>query len=428
MKKFWQIIYYFWVSPGIVIGAHILALFFRKVRKGLFPRYTTIKSLQNWMETNQTNEKRVLFHTASLGEFEHIRPVLEALKEEYHTVNIVTFFSPSGYDNVGQTKGLDFHFYLPFDQPKNWKKIYQIIEPSLIIIAKHDVWPGQVWTAHNQNLPIYLINASLSAKSSRTRRGVKRFLKHVYRDFTQICAISDDDAKRFSVHYPRCHVEMVGDTKYDQVVLRRELARKQEVLPNEWTKNHWIFIAGSIWSQDEEYIFPALIKMLEEETSFRLVLVPHQPEPKAIARITEKFNKWGVQLFSKREQLKDEHILIVDVIGYLSCLYNHAHAAYVGGSFQQGIHNVMEPAIFSIPVFYGPVHENSYEAIQLARDNGGIVINNSKELYQEIGGIIKNEERRISLGEKAEKFATRNIGATDLFLSRWDKFLTTNKT
>jgi len=415
------------VNPGIVIGAHILALFFSKVRKGLFPRYSTIMQLQNWIGSTKPAKKRVLFHTASLGEFEHIKPVLLALEEKYQTVNIVTFFSPSGYDNVGQTKGLDFHFYLPFDYPKNWSKIYQMIKPSIIIIAKHDVWPGQVWTAHNQNLPIYLINASLSAKSSRTRWGVKSFLKHVYRDFTGICAISEDDAERFSIHYPRCHVEMVGDTKYDQVVLRKKSAREQDLLPKNWIDNHWIFMAGSIWPEDEEHVLPALIKLLEEEAALRIVLVPHQPEPKAITRLEETFKKWGIKLFSQRDQLKNEQILIVDVVGYLAGLYNYAKAAYVGGSFQQGIHNVMEPAIFGIPVFYGPVHENSYEATQLSNENGGLVVNNSNEIYRGIRSVFIDEEKRTAYGKRAEKFATRNVGATELLLKRWENLLTTNK-
>jgi 3-deoxy-D-manno-octulosonic-acid transferase len=425
MKKIWQIIYYFWVNPGIVIGAHVLAIFFSKVRKGLFPRYITIKRLQNWIRSTKPETRRVLFHTASLGEFEHIRPVLEALKEKYQTINIVTFFSPSGYNNVKNTRGLDFHFYLPFDQSYKWKKIYQIIKPSLIIIAKHDVWPGQVWTAHSLNLPIYLINASLSEKSSRTRWGVKSFLKHVYRDFTGICAISDEDTKRFSVHYPRCHVEMVGDTKYDQVVLRRKVAREQELLPLKWTDGHWIFMSGSIWPEDEEHLLPALEKILSKNSIVRLVLVPHQPDPKAINRLEEILKIWGTQLFSRREKLDDERILIVDTVGYLAGLYHHAHAAYVGGSFHQGIHNVMEPAIFGIPVFYGPVHENSYEAIQLAKDNGGTVAHNATDLYWKIGNILKNENVRKELGDKAEKFATRNVGATKLLLSRWEKLLTT---
>ena len=428
MKKFWQIIYYLWVSPGIIIGAHILAIFFSKVRKGLFPRYTTIKRLQSWIESTKPESRKVLFHTASLGEFEHVRPVLQALKEKYQTINIVTFFSPSGYDNVANTKGLDFHFYLPFDQPYNWKKIYDLIDPSIIIIAKHDVWPGQVWTARVLGLPIFLINASLSAKSSRTGWGVKSFLKHVYRDFSGICAISDDDTNRFAVHYPRCHVETVGDTKYDQVVLRRKAAEEQKLLSTKWTTGQWIFMAGSIWPEDEEHVIPALKKVLIEEPNVRLVLVPHQPEPKAIHRLQEVFEKWKPQLFSMREKLKDERVLIVDAVGYLAGLYHYAQAAYVGGSFHQGIHNAMEPAIFGIPVFFGPVHENSYEAIQLAKNNGASVIHNADQLYKQIQKILKDNNYRIQQGDKAEKFATRNIGATDLLLSRWEPLLKEHRT
>ena len=424
MKKICQILYYFWVSPGIVIGAHILALFIAKVRKGLFARYTTIKRLNNWFAENRpATTSCVLFHAASLGEFEHIRPVLQALHEKYKTTNIVTFFSPSGYDNVANTKGLDFHFYLPFDQPYNWKKIYKIINPSLIIIAKHDVWPAQIWTANQQGIPIYLINASLSAKSSRTGWGVKSFLKHVYRDFTGICAISDDDARRFSAHYPKCHVEMVGDTKYDQVVLRRDAAKEQNLLPANWTEGKWIFIAGSIWPEDEEHVLPALKKTIAEYDSVRLVLVPHQPDLKAISRLEEAFGKWGTQLFSQRDNLSEERVLIVDAVGYLAGLYHHAHAAYVGGSFHQGIHNAMEPAVFGIPVFFGPVYENSYEAIQLTKDNGGTTICNSGELFQKVQSLVENESLRIEQGKKAEKYATRNVGATDLLLSRWESLL-----
>ena len=427
MKKFWQILYYFWVNPGIVIGAHILAIFFSKVRKGLFPRYKTIRRLRHWIESTKPDKVRVLFHTASLGEFEHIRPVLQSLKEKYQTVNIVTFFSPSGYNNVANSQGLDFHMYLPFDYSYNWNKIYKLIKPSIIIIAKHDVWPGQVWNAHRLNIPIYLINASLSAKSSRTRWGVKSFLKHVYRDFTTICAISDKDKERFSIHYPRCLVEMVGDTKYDQVVLRKKAAQEHNLLPVEWTNRHWIFMAGSIWPEDEEHLLPAFEKILSENPSVRLVLVPHQPEPKAINRLEEYFKKWGTQLFSHREKLKDERVLIVDLVGFLAGLYHHAHAAYVGGSFQQGIHNVMEPAIFGIPVYYGPVHENSYEAIQLANHNGGTVVHDTEDIYRGIDTVLKNENIRKELGDKAEKFATRNIGATELLLSRWENELTREK-
>jgi 3-deoxy-D-manno-octulosonic-acid transferase len=423
MKKFWQIVYCFWVNPGIIIAAHLLALFLRRVRIGLLPRYTTIKHLQNWIDKNDLHGKRILFHTASLGEFEHIRPLLLALKESFQTINFVTFFSPSGYENVDGTIGLDYYFYLPFDRPVNWRRIYSQINPSLVIIAKHDVWPAQVWTAREEGVPIFLINASLGAKSSRTKYGVKSFLKHVYRDFETIYAISKEDGDRFSEHYPRCRVIVVGDTKYDQVVLRKKMAQSQDLLPEDWVGDNWIFVMGSIWPEDEAHLFPAVEKLLNELSQIRLVMVPHQPEDKTIVRIEEKFAAWGVKKFSQRESLDRERILIVDAIGYLAGLYSHAQLAYVGGSFQQGIHNAMEPAVFGIPVLYGPEYENSYEAIQLSKKNGGIVVKNARDIYHQVLHFYQNEKSRQTLGQSAEIFATRNTGATQKLLNQWQGLL-----
>jgi 3-deoxy-D-manno-octulosonic-acid transferase len=220
-----------------------------------------------------------------------------------------------------------------------------------------------------------------------------------------------------------CHVKMVGDTKYDQVVLRRNAAKNQNLLPGKWTDGKWIFMAGSIWPEDEEHVLPALKKAITDYDAVRLVLVPHQPEPKAISRLEDFFGKWGTQLFSKRDKISAERVLIVDAVGYLAGLYHYAHAAYVGGSFHQGIHNAMEPAVFGIPVFFGPVHENSYEAIQLTKNNGGTTIHNSSELFQKVQTLIENESLRIDEGKKAKKFATRNVGATELLLSRWASLL-----
>ena len=204
MKKFWQIIYYYIVTPGILILAHILAVFSKKIRKSLYPRHSTITEIANWLKSSCAVEgKRILFHTASLGEFEHIRPILQMLKEQYQAVNIVTFFSPSGYENVGQPPGLDFYTYLPIDRPKNWKKIFNTVKPSFIVVAKWDIWPGQVWTAHKMGIPIFLINASLRNESTRAKKGVKQFFKYVYRDIDRIFAVSQADAHQFSIHYPR---------------------------------------------------------------------------------------------------------------------------------------------------------------------------------------------------------------------------------
>ncbi len=423
MKKIWQYLYYIIVTPFFIFGIHMAAIFSAKIRSGLLPRYVTIKRLKEWLHQNNPQGKRILFHTASLGEYEHIRPLLEMMKEEYGTVNIVTFFSPSGYKNVGKDPSLDFYFYTPFDRKKNWSDVYNLVNPTLIIIAKWDIWPGQIWTAKKMNIPIYLVNASLRGDSRRTKTGVKRFLKHVFRDFSVIFAVSDVDGERIIKHFPGCPVEVVGDTKYDQVVLRKKHALSQDLIPESWTKNSWIFIAGSIWPEDEEHLFPALKKFIEGKKDVRIILVPHQPEQKAIEKIVNNFKEWGVQKFSNREQLLDERILVIDAIGYLAGLYHYAQLAYVGGSFRQGIHNVMEPAIFGIPVLYGPVHENSHEAVEFSKGNGGFVVKIWKDIYNHTSNFYENNNERLLFGDKAEKFALRNTGATKELLGNWQDLL-----
>ena len=305
----------------------------------------------------------------------------------------------------------------------NWQKIYELLDPTFIIVAKHDVWPGQIWTAKKKSIPAFLVNASLSSRSSRTGFGIKAFLKYVYRDFKCICAISEEDARRFSKHYPRCQVTVSGDTKYDQVVIRRDMAKRQNLFPEKWLKEKWIFVAGSIWPEDEEHLLPALQHFLEDKSTSRIILVPHQPAIKTVDRLSSQFKKWGVETFSHKQQLNRERVLIVDTVGYLAGLYYHAQLAYVGGSFHQGIHNVMEPAVFGIPVLYGPVHENSYEAVQLARGNGGIVVRNQSEIYQQVLKFHDDEKHRAQIGQLAEKYATRNTGATEQLIKRWNPYL-----
>jgi 3-deoxy-D-manno-octulosonic-acid transferase len=417
MKKFWQIIYNYLVTPLSVLVFFIASLFSAKIRKGFYPRFSTIRALLSWLEKEKPEGQRILFHAASFGEFEHIRPVLQILKEKFRTINIVTFFSPSGYENANESENLDFHLYMPVDRPANWRKIYQAVNPSLIIVAKWDVWPAQVWMAKAMNIPIYLINASLREGSRRTKIGIQTFLKYVFRDYAAIYAASEVDGKRISYYYPDCKVELAGDTKYDQVVLRKKKAQSQNLLPVNWLQDYLIFMAGSIWPEDEVHLFPALMKLLKQENKLRLVLVPHQPDQKSIQNI------WGVKKFSTITDLRDERIIVVDLIGYLAGLYCHAQLAYVGGSFRQGIHNIMEPAVFGIPVLFGPVHDDSNEAVQMAKNNGGLVVTNHKLVYKTIKSLLDNRNYRESLGKKAETFALRNTGASVHLINSWRHLL-----
>ena len=404
-------------------AVHIAAIFSKQVREGLFPRRKSIAKLHSWLVEHSETKKYVLFHAASMGEFEHIKPLLFNLKEKYGTINILTFFSPSGYKHVKDTPGLDFYLYMPFDFSLHWKKLYKILNPSLLVISKHDVWPMQIWQAKEMEIPIYLVNASLPEKSSRTRPLIKSFLKHVYRDFSKIFTISEEDAQRFSEHYPRCSVQVMGDTKYDQVMLRKKEALKKNILPETWYKDKWIFLAGSIWPEGEKQLMPGLMNLIEKNENVNLIIVPHEPTEKFIGDFEEKLSKWGVKRFTQVSSDFTERVLIVDTIGQLADLYQYASAAYVGGSFKQGVHNVMEPAIYSIPVMFGPVHENSYEAIQLAKSKGGIVFENESQAIEILEKLFSDEGFRQDTGKKAIDMAQKNIGATDKIIAYWKSIL-----
>jgi 3-deoxy-D-manno-octulosonic-acid transferase len=418
-KIIWEKIYTFIILPLMFLIVHLVSVFSRQVREGLFPRRKSIAELKEWYDDKDKSKKIVLFHAASMGEFEHIKPLLFNLKEKYNTINVLTFFSPSGYKHVKDTPGLDFFLYMPFDFSSQWKKLYKIINPSLLIISKHDVWPMQIWQAKEMDIPIYLVNASLPENSSRTRLFIKSFLKHVYRDFSKIFTISEEDAQRFSEHYPRCSVQIMGDTKYDQVMLRKMEALKKEILPEIWYKDKWIFLAGSIWPEGEKHLLPGLVSLIEKNENVNLIIVPHEPIDKFVNAIEDKLSKWGVIKFTQLTKEFTERVIIVDTIGQLADLYQYAIAAYVGGSFKQGVHNVMEPAIYGIPVLFGPVHENSYEAIQLAKIEGGIVFENEDQAKEILERLFTDESFRKATGKKALDMAQKNIGATDKLLTYW---------
>jgi 3-deoxy-D-manno-octulosonic-acid transferase len=422
-----QFLYTWFIFPLIFVGAHLYALFSSRIRAGLLPRYESLHKLTAWRSQQDSVDKIILIHAASLGEFEHIKPLLHRFKEEYSTVNIVTFFSPSGYRHVKKYNFLDLFLYMPFDTRRNWKKVYELLKPVLIIVAKHDVWPKQIWTAREFKIPVYLTNASMAENSTRSKAVVRDFLGTVYRDFDRIYAISEEDGKRFKSVYPGCKVEIMGDTKYDQVVIRKQTALNHKLLPAEWVQNKFTIAAGSTWTEDEQHLLPALRNILLKYEFVNLILIPHQPEEKTLRIQLDFFKDWDTILFSNRKHIRNQRIIITDVVGYLAGLYLYANVAYVGGSFRQGVHNVMEPAIFGIPVLYGPEHKNSYEAIKLAEHKGGIIVNNTVEIQEWLEKFIQDPSLCKNIGYRAEQYVLGNTGATDRLLAGWENTLGAKK-
>ena len=419
MKAVFKIIYSFLILPLLAALFHAAGLFNKKVRKALLKRYHILAEIKRWYLEDSKKKNVVLLHSSSMGEFEHIKPLIQRLKKNYNPKIIVTFFSPSGYENVKSYPGVNLFLYSPIDFVFVWKKIYKLLKPSLVIISKHDVWPNQIWTAEKMSIPVYLVNASLSKKSSRGRPAVRFFLRYVYRSLTNIYAVSKEDETRFKEFFPKCSVSFAGDTKFDQVLIRKEMSADKKLLPKSWFKNSFVLLLGSVWPEDTKHLLPAMNGLLERNIDLKIILVPHDPNEKYIEELYQHFEHGSAALFTKNEPLKEQHVLIVDTIGILADLYKYADAAYVGGSFKQGIHNVMEPAVYGIPVLYGPHHKNSFEAVQLNQAGGGIVVTNHDEITQVLSDLIDDSQKTDEAGRKAEEYTRQHCGATDKLAAFW---------
>jgi 3-deoxy-D-manno-octulosonic-acid transferase len=358
-----------------------------------------------------------------MGEFEHIKPLIIRLSQQFDVNIIVTFFSPSAYEVVKEFEGVSLFLYLPFDTPGKWRRIYDLLNPLLIVISKHDVWPNQVWVAADKSIPVYLINASLSDQSGRIGFWGRFLLEDVYNDLRGIYTISEEDRRRFEYYFHGLTLKNVGDTKFDQVLIRKELALKNSPLPKEWSNNSMVIVLGSVWPEDTEHTLPVLCKLLADREDLKIIIVPHQPNERFIMQIRLAFPSLDTIDYTHRKYLKDERIIIVDVIGVLADLYRYADIAYVGGSFRQGIHNVMEPAVYRIPVIYGPLYTNSFEAVRLNKAGGSEIVKNSAEFDGVLNRLLDNQETRRQMGEKAGDYAMNNIGATERIINEWKPLL-----
>ena len=407
-----RIIYRFVVVPVSLILIHLIGLFNKKIYKAISGRYQAISILKNVKSTKPI----IMFHASSLGEFEHIRPLIYRLGEHYKI--IVTFFSPSGFDHAKKTWNDELHTYLPFDIFSLWKKFFRHLRPNILIMSKHDVWPSQVLAAKSLEIPIFLVNASLAEQSTRLNLFYRFILSEAYKAMTAIFTVSEEDRQRFLKYFHVNNVKTIGDTKFDQVLIRKEQAQQKVLLDKSWLSDK-VLVLGSIWPEDYKVLRDGLLQLMTKKDKIRLIMVPHQPVDSFVHQILNDFENFGAQKFSNKKDFQNKRVLVVDVVGVLADLYKYASWAYVGGSFKQGIHNVMEAAAYGIPVMFGPVHQNSSEALELVQQNGALVIDSSENFKKTMERLIADEAFTKKMGQMAQNFVLSKTGATRLLLKEW---------
>jgi 3-deoxy-D-manno-octulosonic-acid transferase len=393
-------------------------LFNSKIRRGIKGRKRVYEQLILDAAALDKSKKLVWFHSSSLGEFEQAKPIIEKLKQEKNINILITFFSPSGYENSRKYPHADLISYIPFDTRSNAERFIRIVNPSVAVLMRYDIWPNTVKALHDNKVPTFLVDATLRKSSPRKYPLIKSFHKMLFSFFTKILTVSENDAKEFlSFGLSKDKVISVGDTRFDRVYQRSLLAKSRNLIKDEILENKKVFVAGSTWEQDEEIIFPAFEKISKYDSNALMIVAPHEPTELHLEKIENEFaGKIKTIRFSYLNNYQNEKIIIVDSIGILLTLYTYADVAFVGGSFKQNVHNVLEAAVYGIPVMFGPKIEHSQEAKKLAELGGGVLIKNKKQAYKNLRMLLTNEPLRKSKGNISFSFVKENLGATEKIL------------
>lgn len=415
MKKIWQLAYNILFLPLFYVLLIFAFLFKQKIRKGFRGRKRIFEELiLNNLNLNQSN-KVIWFHSSSLGEFEQAKPIIEKLRNEAKVNIVVSFFSPSGYENSKKYPYADLITYLPFDSKWRAKRFIEIISPDLAVFMRYDIWPNHIWTLKKKNIPSLLVDATMKKKSPRKFPIVRSFHKYLFEDFTKILTVSEEDLSGFKNFKCRdVQIKVVGDTRFDRVYNRSLASRNSKILNPNVIEGNKIIVAGSTWQQDEEVLIPVFSKILKYEKQALLIIAPHEPDLLHLEKLEHEFLPEIPSIrLSHINNYNNQRVIIVDSIGILSILYNYADVTFVGGSFKLNVHNVLEAAVYGVPVLFGPKIDNSQEAKQLTEAGGGILVKDKKALYRSLRKLLSEDDFRRDCGKKSYDYVNENRGATE---------------
>ncbi len=425
MKRVWWLSYNLVVLPLLYLFFWIAKFFNKKISSGFETRKAQNQKLIEKIKTLDKSKKTIWFHSASLGEFEQAKPIIKKLHEEKDVNILITFFSPSGYDNSQKYPYADLIAYLPFDFPSDIKVFLDIINPDVVIFMRYDIWPNLLWQLKNRDIAALIVDATMQKKSNRKLPLIREFHVTIYKCLSDILTVSEDDAKSFlDFEIPNEKIKAVGDTRFDRVYQKSLQAKGKKLFRDGLFAGKKIFIFGSSWEEDENVIFPAFEELLQNDEDVVMIVAPHEPTIIHLEEIENYFaGKEKTIRFSSKNNYNGERVVIIDSIGILLTLYFYADVAYVGGSFKQGIHNVLEPAVYGIPVLFGPKIEYSLEAQELVKRGASHIVQNKTEAYDVLQKLFKNKNYRNELGSIASKYVNENIGATERILSKIEKYL-----
>tara|TARA_B100001540_G_scaffold161017_1_gene142485 strand:- start:1974 stop:3158 length:1185 start_codon:yes stop_codon:yes gene_type:complete len=375
-----------------IISIHIYSLFNTKAKLWVKGRRSIFKKIKNKL----SQEKNIVWiHCASLGEFEQAKPIIINYRKKYQNHKILlTFFSSSGYEVQKDYKHVDWVFYLPADTKKNSKQFLDIVKPLKVIFIKYEFWFNYIQECKKRQVPFYMI-ASVFRKNQFILKyeWFEKQLSNISHFFVQ-----DKKSALLLNSKGIYNTTVTSDTRFDNVILNR-INKVDIPIINDFVKDKKTIIFGSTWKKDEDL----LISFIKKNDQLNYILAPHE-----LHNIESIQKKTKGLLYSKykKNKLITSNILIIDKIGILSNIYQYGDLAYVGGGFGKGIHNILEPLTFGVPVIFGPNYKKYNEAKEVLKKGIGYSINNLQELTSAF------KELAVIDNKLAIDYIEENSGAT----------------
>ena len=379
----------------------------RRMRKGEREAFSVLR------EKTDPEAKYIWFHAASLGEFEQGRPLIEQIRKDYPEYKILlTFFSPSGYEVRKNYSGADIITYLPIDTVSNARRFLRTIRPEMAFFIKYEFWYNYLHILRHRGVPVYSVSSIF--------RPEQIFFKwygweygHVLKCFSRFF-VQNEESKQLLGKIGITDVLVVGDTRFDRVLQIKEISQALPIIES-FANGTKVFVAGSSWLPDEEII----LQYFNNRSDWKIILAPHLIDGGHLSQITNLLgNRRTVRYTQTNEQAaREAEVLIVDCFGLLSSIYKYGDIAYVGGGFGAGIHNLLEAAVWGLPVIFGPNNARFAEAKGLVEAGGGFEICNYDSFAQTIDSLLADESFLAQSSEAAKRYVSQQSGATRKVLS-----------
>ena len=393
----------------------IVGLFSKKIKLFVEGRKSVFKILSNKIKYY---DKTIWFHAASLGEYEQGLPVMERIKSRFpnHLI-VLTFFSPSGYEVRKNNTLADVTVYLPLDTQTNVEQFMKIVRPDMAFFIKYEYWPNYLNALQNREIPTYLISGIFREKQVffKWYGGFYRKALDAFEHFF----VQNSSSKELLLKLGKTNVTVSGDTRFDRVFAILNQNNQLDFI-EKFKNNTLTVVVGSSWPKDESL----LVDYMNSSNNVKFIIAPHNINKDQIADLKNQISK-KTMLFSSinfndldASKLNEYDVLIIDTIGILTKIYSYADIAYVGGGFgKPGVHNILEPATFGVPIIIGPNYSHFAEATALVKMEGCTSISNQEELNETFDKLLQNSDIRLEKGHICSTFVEMNKNATEIIMN-----------